>query len=170
MEEPYFHKNVYIDRVPSSQLEHLIAWSLEREHGDLNLGSTALKPPMSALGEAILGYPHPNRAQRLVEDIYEESLMNVAIAKARLDLIHTCETLGDLDTFRRRGRLPSNMVSMFEAGVKGIESQSNEQRSIGLKAIGALQRDEAVRCPPPPCAKTLSCEHRISDTPFYLAN
>ena len=77
-----------------------------------------------------------DRLEKLVNDVLEDSLSNVALAKARLDVIHGMENLQDLDA--RRDWLPPNLVAMFNAGLRHIEA--SEKQDLGLKVIAAAGR------------------------------
>jgi hypothetical protein len=130
--EPYDHVNFRI-RVPSLAMSTYVAWDLEREHGDLGLGSSAKKPPLSYLGENLLAHQDPKFVQTLVDDITAFSYENIGIARARLDLVHEAESVESLQA--RKDQLPPTIVALFDYGLKFIEAQPEIQREIALKAI-----------------------------------
>ncbi|KAH7123677.1 hypothetical protein B0J11DRAFT_318642 [Dendryphion nanum] len=144
LHEPYAHQNISIDLVPRQYMEDFISWNLEREHGDLGLSRFPDPPPLSALGQSILEGAPFVLPSGLVEDIYEESEGNISIAKARLDLVHVAESWAGLNAYKRRQRLPVNIVSMFDAGIRTIQQQRSERRELGLKAISVLAKGEEI--------------------------
>lgn len=135
--EPYDHINIRL-WVPLQAMARFVAWDLEREHGDLGLNSSARKPPLSVLGEILLSNQDPRPIQTLVDDIAAFSYENIAIARARLDLVHEMDSIESLHA--RKEQLPATIVTLFDLGLKGIEAQPENQRNIALKAIAAAAR------------------------------
>lgn len=121
-------------------MKRFVAWSLEREHGDLKLESSARKPPLSALGRSLRENHTTNEAQALVDRIVDVAFGNIALAKARLDLVNEAESIQSVEA--RRDQLPANIIAMFDAGLRRIEAQPPNQRDLGLKAIAAAGRDD----------------------------
>lgn len=119
-------------------MEAFIAWDLEREHGDLGLNSPARKPPLSALGESLLSARDTKPVQTLVEHIASNSYGNIAIARARLDLVHESAVAEDLEV--RKEQLPAPIVALFDCGVQKIVAQPKQQVEIALKAISIAAR------------------------------
>ncbi|KAI1515361.1 Tol protein [Pyrenophora tritici-repentis] len=136
--EPYDHVSINMI-IPDMAMTNYIAWDLEREHGDLGLDSPARKPPLSPLGQVLTSKIASKSVQKYMEEIVDAAGGNVSLAKARLDLLHTMETLDDLEA--RRDQLPTNIVAMFESGLKRIETQPGNQHEIALKALGAAATD-----------------------------
>jgi len=136
--EPYDHVTINI-MTPEAAMRNYVAWDLEREHGDLGLASSARKPPLSPLGQVLTSRTASKSVQKYMEEIIDAAGGNISMAKARLDLVHTMETLDDLEA--RRDQLPANIVTMFDSGLKRIESQPNDQQEIALKAIAAAATD-----------------------------
>lgn len=123
-----------------------VAWDLEREHGDLGLGSSASKPPLSTLGESLISNQDARPIRKYVDDIVEFSYGNIGIAKARLDLVHEMESLEGLET--KRDQLAAPVVALFDLGMKQIEAQPAQQRDVALKAIAAAARtDDGIPIP-----------------------
>ncbi|KAF2468286.1 uncharacterized protein BDR25DRAFT_232351 [Lindgomyces ingoldianus] len=138
LHEQYDHVNVPIG-IPDSQMKKFVAWDLEREHGDLGLKSSVhQKPPLSTLGVSILSDQTPNKALALVQEIVRNVYGNIGFAKARLDLVHEAESLERVE--QRRDQLPANIIAIFDAGLKQIEAQPEEQRDLALKSIAGAGR------------------------------
>ncbi|KAF2795818.1 hypothetical protein K505DRAFT_239126 [Melanomma pulvis-pyrius CBS 109.77] len=139
--EPYDHVTIPVNVCPPSELKQFIAWNLEREHGDLGLGSPhPRKPPLSVLGRSLRADRTSKSAEVLVDRIIDLAYGNVSLAKARLDLVHEAQSIVQIEA--RRDQLPANIVTMFDAGIKGVEAQSPTKRDLGLKAIAAASRDD----------------------------
>ncbi|KAF2679353.1 hypothetical protein K458DRAFT_394047 [Lentithecium fluviatile CBS 122367] len=134
--EDYDHVDVQLCTSPDV-VKEFIAWDLEREHGDLGLGSSARKPPLSALGLSFRN-DHLGRAQATVDEIHDRANGHIGLAKARLDLVHAAQSVEEARQYRYQ--LPSNIVSMYEAAIKAVEAQSPHQRDLGLKVIAAAGR------------------------------
>lgn len=130
--EPYDHVNIRIS-VPDEAMKKYIAWDLEREHGELGLGSSCLKPPPSPLGKSLTSNKVLKSVQKHADDILEFSYGHIGIAKARLDLLHGMESLESLEV--RRDQLPVNIVTMFHMGVKRMEAQQATRRELALRAL-----------------------------------
>jgi hypothetical protein len=141
MFEDYDHVNISLQ--PSNdEIKNFIAWDLEREHGDLGLGSSARKPPLSALGSLL--HDFPGSASRIVDEIVDLVDGHIGLARARLDAVHEAKPAeelqrGELQLFRHQ--LPSNIVDLYAAAVTAIERQSSQHRDLGLKAIAASSQD-----------------------------
>lgn len=142
--EPYDHVNIRV-AVPDSNMKEYIAWNLEREHGDLGLGSSALKPPLSTFGKSLRS-KKSRSIQKHVDEVLDYSYGHIGLAKARLDLIHEAGSLDGLQM--RRDQLPANIVAMFDLGLKRIEAQPASQRDVALKSLAAAARfDDGVSIP-----------------------
>ncbi|KAF2662854.1 hypothetical protein K491DRAFT_709514 [Lophiostoma macrostomum CBS 122681] len=139
LKEPYEFVNIRIGQIPNDQMTKYITWNLEREHGDLKLGSSAQKPPLSILGESLLAESTLNTAGALVERILDLALGDIGLAKARIDLVHEMESISDMEA--RRDQLPANILAMFDAGLRKLEGRSPEEKDLGLKAVAASGRD-----------------------------
>lgn len=136
--EVYDHVTINV-MTPEEAMREYIAWNLEREHGDLGLGSSARKPPLSPLGQVLTSKTASKSVQKYMEEIIDAAGGNISMAKARLDLIHTMETLDDLEA--RRDQLPANIVTMFDSGLKRILDQPNIHKEVALKTLAAAARD-----------------------------
>jgi hypothetical protein len=133
--EDYEHVNVLL--CPSGDaMRNFISWDLEREHGDLGLGSSASKPPLSVLGLSFRD--HPGSALHIAEEIWGLAEGHIGLAKARLDAIHEAQSLEEL--LQLRHQLPGNIVNLYEAAVESMEAQNPRQSDLGLKAIAAAGR------------------------------
>ncbi|KAF1946297.1 hypothetical protein EJ02DRAFT_249210 [Clathrospora elynae] len=129
--ESYDHVNIQIVPIPELPMREFIAWNLEREHGNLGLGSSARKPPLSPLGKSLVS----KTVQKHADEVCIDAVGHIGMAKARLDLIHTMDSLDGIES--RRDQLPTNIVTMFDFGLKRIETQPAGQADIALKAIAA---------------------------------
>lgn len=140
--EPYDHVNVPI-AVPETSMKKFIAWDLEREHGDLGLGSSSDKPPLSPLGVSLKS---GNSVEKHANGVFDDAGGNIGLARARLDLIHRADSLDSIET--RRDQLPPNIVDLFDSGLKSIEQQPPGSRDIALGAIArAASHIGGVRIP-----------------------
>lgn len=135
--EPYDHVNLRL-RIPLQAMEAFVAWDLEREHGDLGLNSSARKPPLSVLGQSLISFQSSRPIQALVERIAADSHENIAIARARLDLVHETESAESLEV--RREQLPAPIVALFDCGLEKMLAQPMHQREIATKAIAIAAR------------------------------
>ncbi|OAL56034.1 hypothetical protein IQ07DRAFT_498830, partial [Pyrenochaeta sp. DS3sAY3a] len=138
LKETYDHVTVGI-AVPESAMKDFIAWNLEREHGDLGLGSSARKPPLSPLGKSLVSRMASKSVQKHANDVLDSAGGHIGMAKARLDLIHNMESLEGIET--RRDQLPANIVTMFDSGIRRMEQQPRPQSEIALHAIAAASSD-----------------------------
>jgi hypothetical protein len=120
-------------------MRNYIAWNLELEHGDLGLGSSAWKPPLSPLGKSLTSSSASRSIQKHADDVYEAAAGHIGMAKARLDYIHTMDSLGGIES--RRDQLPTNIVTMFDSGLKSIEKNTTGQSDIALKVLAAAATD-----------------------------
>jgi hypothetical protein len=133
--EPYSHVNVRIS-VPNEAMKGYIAWELEREHGELGLGSPCLKPPLSPLGRSLTSAKVLKSVQKHADDVLEFSYGHIGIAKARLDLLHGTESLELLEL--RQDQLPANIVALFDAGLEDMENQQACQRDLALRVLAIV--------------------------------
>ena len=118
-------------------MSSFVAWSLETEHGDLGLDSgVESKPPPSRLGIDIRKSARDTEAQELVDRIAGRAEENITLALARLELVYDLNTIEATKTVG--DRLPSSITTLFNAGIQAIESQSSDERDLGLKAIAAV--------------------------------
>lgn len=114
-------------------MSKFVAWSIEREHGDLGLRSSAdPKPPLSKLGMMLDENRTGGAVQDIVQQIANKAYGNVAIAKLRLELVHGSQTLSPIKA--TLDRLPRNLVDVFDAGVSTIDT-------LGLLAIATVAQN-----------------------------
>lgn len=118
-------------------MKAFIIWDMEREHGDLGLGSSAVKPPLSILGSSLRNYP--GRARAIADQIEDQADGHIGLAKAGLDSVHDARSADDL--LQLRYQLPNNIVTLYEAAIKVLEAQDTHQRDLGLKVLAAARRD-----------------------------
>jgi hypothetical protein len=138
LHESYDHVNIDI-AVPEMAMRNYIAWNLELEHGNLGLGSSARKPPLSPLGKSLLSKSASKSVQKQADDVYEAAAGHIGMAKARLDFIHIMTTLEGMES--RRDQLPTNIVTMYDSALKFVEKQPNGQSDIALKVLAATATD-----------------------------
>jgi hypothetical protein len=133
-EEYNLHINFTIGNGPEESMKQYLQWDLEREHGDLGLGSTnPSKPPLSDLGLKLRDYP----TARLVKLLTMSNIQgNISMAKARLDSVHRTLSVAELDA--SHDRIPSNIVALFDAEIAKIEAQPKQTRDFTLKCIAQL--------------------------------
>ena len=93
-----------------------------------------MKPPLSSRGKE-LRQRHGDDAQRHLESIVFKAFGNVGIAKLRLDLVHSAQSLEAVEVVS--DRLPGNIIALFDAGIQRLEKQPDAQRELGLCAIAA---------------------------------
>ncbi len=133
----YDHVDFNISLTSGESMDTFIAWSLEKEHGDLGLQSGVQDmPPISRLGLEITKSSYADEAQALVQRIAGRAEENITLALARLELIHSVDTLEQTKFIG--DRLPPSIIALFDAAVRAVESQPEEQRDLGLKAIAAV--------------------------------
>ncbi|OCK96347.1 uncharacterized protein K441DRAFT_694885 [Cenococcum geophilum 1.58] len=133
--EPYEYIDFEVGWIPTESIQKFVAWDLEKEHGDLGLQSlNDTKPPLSSRGKE-LRQRHGGDAQRHLESIVFKAFGNVGIAKLRLDLVHSTQSLEAVEIVR--DRLPGNIIALFDAGIQRLEKQPDAQRELGLCAIAA---------------------------------
>lgn len=161
LHEPYEYVNLRVS-APDHAMKAFIAWDLEREHGDLGLGSTARKPPLSSLGLSIRKNKNPNTARDIADKILGLALGHVGFAKARLDLVHEAHSVEDV--FRLRYQLPSNIVSMLDAGMEAIIAQKWDRRELSLMAIAASARNRDLTGLPVPQMQELIHQTTMIET------
>jgi|TARA_R110002003_G_scaffold126_32_gene11719 hypothetical protein len=127
-------------------MKTFIAWNLEREHGDLGLGSSAHKPPLSPLGKSLASGKALKSIQKHADDVLEYSYGHIGIAKARLDMLHEMDSLDKLEM--RRDELPASIVMVFDAGLRRIEAQHTSHRELALTALAAsADLDDGIAIP-----------------------
>ena len=138
--EPYDDRSLEIDNIPDSSMVTFVAWALEREHGDLGFGSSseAKRRPLSILGMA-LRHNRVEGAEELRTSIVDEAAGNVGMAKLRVELTYGSQALEEVKV--NRDRLPSNIIAIFDAGIRRLEKQPKAQRELGLMIIAGSCRE-----------------------------
>jgi hypothetical protein len=129
--------SINIDRV--SELENYVAWDLEREHGDIGLGSHNDKerlPPLSALGASFWKAESSDTARDLVGMITANAHGSIVLAKLGLDVVHSATSVDDIEL--SRSHLPKNVQALFDEGIQQIMQQPAPQRELALKSIAAV--------------------------------
>ncbi|KAH7076557.1 hypothetical protein BKA63DRAFT_564943 [Paraphoma chrysanthemicola] len=145
LHEPYNHVNIRLS-IPDHAMKNFIACSLENEHGDLNLGSSTPKPPLSPLGRSLASGKALKSIQKHADDILEYSYGHIGIAKARLDMLHEMDSIDQLEM--RRDELPASIIMIFNACLRKIETQHSSHRDMALTALAASAGfDDGIEIP-----------------------
>lgn len=131
---------ISLDDDVTEYMEDFVAWSMQSEHGDLNIEpnlgswrSDAEFPPLSAVGKRLLA---SDSAVPLIESLAQKAGSNIALARLRLEDIHNeVQEIAD--------RLPRSLVSLFDAEVSHLQNQHPDAASLGLKTVllGTLSLD-----------------------------
>ena len=120
-------------------MQSFVAWDLEREHGDLRLGTllNPLEPPLSHFGVNFRKAKPTGEAGRdWVRHMLDHVGNNVAHVKLALDRIHASSSpdLVDLEP----ERLPANVQAIFNNGIEAISRQADGQSNLALKSIAIV--------------------------------
>ncbi|KAH7351423.1 hypothetical protein BKA66DRAFT_430832 [Pyrenochaeta sp. MPI-SDFR-AT-0127] len=135
------HLNMSINSIHENSMKDFIAWDLEREHGDLGLGTLiSRKPPLSSFGIAFRKAKPGASGHEWVQEVFESVNGSVVQTKLALDRIHssTSPNMVDFNTTR----IPTNVQSLFNEALKQIEEQPVSQRELALKSIAAVGKTE----------------------------
>ncbi|KAF2855716.1 hypothetical protein T440DRAFT_386062 [Plenodomus tracheiphilus IPT5] len=130
------HMEMKIDSIRERTMKSFIAWDLEREHGDLGLGSDAHKPPLSSFGIAFRKAKSGATGRQWVQEIYESVNGSVVQAKLALDRIHIAPSPSAVNF--SPNRIPANVQAFLHAAIEAIEHQPASQRELALKSIAAV--------------------------------
>ena len=134
------HFVLQVQNIPHDTMVRFVEWELEREHGDLGLGSACTpKPPPSRLALSLREDESGQVVRNLVQYIASVAYDNIGMTRARLDLVHGWQSIDEFET--KHDRLPANIVALFDAGLRHIEKQRETQRVLGLRAISAASHD-----------------------------
>ncbi|KAF2130074.1 hypothetical protein P153DRAFT_385310 [Dothidotthia symphoricarpi CBS 119687] len=129
---------VFIHSIHPKTMAELIAWDLEREHGDLGFGTLAdpLEPPLSSFGLAFRNTMTSHAGCEWIQKIAKYVGGSVVQAKLALDRIHN-STSPDLVDLRPK-RLPANVQAIFNEGINAINKRSDSWNRIALKSIAVV--------------------------------
>ncbi|KAF2798054.1 hypothetical protein K505DRAFT_297239 [Melanomma pulvis-pyrius CBS 109.77] len=133
---------ISVDRIPRSELQNFVAWDLEREHGNIGLGTSdpCKLPPLSSMGISFLKAESGTAAREWVTRIVSEAHGSIALAKLGLDVVHGATSVGSIEWIPNR--LPRNVQALFNDGIKSIEQQPEKHRNLALKSIAAVAKSE----------------------------
>ncbi|KAI4600505.1 hypothetical protein KJ359_000860 [Pestalotiopsis sp. 9143b] len=133
--QPYTRRRIEMNEAVAGTLSNFIARELETEHGDLGLGSGAVDPPpLSQFGAALLNSRRPLPAEWLRDHIASLADHNVALARLRVDIVHeNMATIQDAEAMP--GGLPSALIVLFDAEIRGVMGQSREDADLGIRAL-----------------------------------
>ncbi|WYZ35159.1 hypothetical protein EsH8_I_001435 [Colletotrichum jinshuiense] len=140
--QPFDYIELNLD-VNAEAVKQFVDWDLEREHGNLGLGSTNEEdlPPKSDLGRRLTTARNYETLEMLRENIQKQAERNVSLARLRLDNVHQNPTV-DVILAPLKDALPANIVAFFNAGMQRIEKQPRVQRELGLQVIAAVTQYE----------------------------
>ncbi|KAF2703362.1 hypothetical protein K504DRAFT_418304 [Pleomassaria siparia CBS 279.74] len=135
---------IFIDSIPKPSLRSYVAWDLEREHGDLGLGTleNRLEPPLSLFGMAFRKAKPNGMGNEWIEDILNYTGTSIMQVKLALDRIHNSPSPDLVDLHPER--LPANVQAIFNAGVNAITQQANNQANLALKSIAVVGKTGEV--------------------------
>jgi hypothetical protein len=134
--------------IPRSSIWNFIKWDLEREHGDLGLGSGHTnKPPLSQFGISFRSTRAGQAGQDWTEKIARDCSGSVLRAKLALDTIHSLKT-ADAYKFIPR-RIPTNVQAIFQKELWNIARQPASQHDLAFKSMAAVgkQGDDVLGLP-----------------------
>ncbi|KAK1636329.1 hypothetical protein BDP81DRAFT_321171 [Colletotrichum phormii] len=144
--QPFDHIELEVDFDSAMEsAARFIDWDLETEHGDLGLGSRSNSsrennpdelPPLSAFGRRLADPRNHEAFADLRDQIKNQARGNIGLARLRLDGLHPTQSLDAVAV--QADKLPANIVSFFDAGIRRIEERPPAQRDLGLKAIAAV--------------------------------
>lgn len=118
-------------------MKDYIAWDLERQHGDLGLGSRNVrKPPLSTFGLAFQKTMSGDAGLNWIQLVCDSGNGNVAQTKLALDRIHSSSSPEMVDF--TSDRIQRNLQALFDDAMKHIEKQPASQRELALKSIVAV--------------------------------
>lgn len=130
-----------IDSIHEKYMKGYIAWDLEREHGDLGLGTLNVrKPPLSSFGIAFRKTKPGAAGHGWVQEVFESVNGSVVQAKLVLDRIHSSTSPNSVDL--NADRLPMNIQALFNEALSQIQEQPASQRDLALKSIAAVGKTE----------------------------
>ncbi len=123
-------------------MQTFVSWSLEREHGDLQLHSKNPRKPLhSALGRELVASASATKHR---DYIVSQAGENMELARARLETFHSMDSLDDFSN-QPKDTLPAHIISLFNAGLARILQQIPAERQLGLWAIAEVAREGGIR-------------------------
>lgn len=128
------HLILPLECVSKESLKKYVAWNLEREHGDLGLGTSVHKPPLSSFG---LAFRRAGLGHAWIERVIEHVNESILQTKLALDRVHASKSP---EEFARTdpSRVPSNLQALYHNALKAIGQQSNDQYNLGLSCVAAV--------------------------------
>ena len=146
LRQPYDHVRLNVGRL-TNLIKGFVCWDLEKEHGDLGLGSKfsasaeleGSLPPHSPLGAMLQRPENAFLLKKQVQGLVDLAEDNICMARMRLDNLHRIQSIDDLAA-PPGDRLPSNLIHFFNAAIDAIWAQPEELRVLGLLAIAAMSR------------------------------
>ncbi|KAK2028284.1 hypothetical protein LX32DRAFT_720811 [Colletotrichum zoysiae] len=94
-------------------------------------------PPPSDWGRSLAEAQNQQAIETLQSNITRLAETDVALARLSQDNVHQIQSV-DAVRAPAADALPANIVAFFNAGIRRIEKQSNEQRQLGLQTVAAV--------------------------------
>ena len=126
---------IFIDSMSNQTMQNFIAWDLERENGNLNLGTltNTLEPPLSSFGMA---FRKSKLGHEWIRSILDYVGTNVLQVKLVLDRIHSSASPDSVNLSPER--LPANVQAIFNEGINAINQQPKSQSNLALRSIAIV--------------------------------
>jgi hypothetical protein len=108
-------------------------WTIQNEHGDICPQKSRVLwpddewPPLTPLGRTLTTH------MELMDHIMIQADGNLTLAKLRLEDICEANALGTTESVQ--DRLPRNIVTLFDAGIRVVKSQAKDIAALGMSAI-----------------------------------
>jgi hypothetical protein len=77
--------------------------------------------------------PSAESGQKHADDVLESLYGHIGMAEARLDLLHSMKSLESHEL--RKDQLPANIVTLFGAGLKHVETKQASRQELTLRAL-----------------------------------
>ncbi|CAO2651400.1 Nn.00g039700.m01.CDS01 [Neocucurbitaria sp. VM-36] len=131
------HFDVSLDAIYEGSIRDFIIWDLEREHGDLGLGSVnPRKPPLSSFGMAYRKAKPGTAGREWLQEMIGSCNGSIVQVKLALDRVHSSPSPESVDF--TPDRIAANVLALFSEAVESITKQPSSQRDLALKSIAAV--------------------------------
>lgn len=131
------HFDLSLNSIYEGSLRDWIIWDLEKEHGDLGLGSVnPHKPPLSSFGMTFRMTKSEAAGCEWLQEMISSCNGSIVQAKLALDRVHSSSS-PDLVDFTP-DRIAANVLALFSEAVENITKQPSSQRDLALKSIAAV--------------------------------
>jgi hypothetical protein len=117
-----------------------LAWDLEKEHGDLGLGtlSNPSEPPLSLFGIAFRATKYGSRGIDWIQKIARYVDGSIMHAKLALDRIHISGSPEAVDL--KTKRIPRNVQAHYNVAIRTM-GQRTASSTMALKSVAAVGRE-----------------------------